>query len=65
MNDIHRNIEFTERPSFKDIDLLTEKLNQETPEYGEARPFGFFVRDEKGSLIAGVNGCVAPVANIS
>lgn len=56
MNDVQKNIEFTERPSFQDVDLLTEKINKETPEYGEAVPFGFFIKDDVGTLIAGVNG---------
>jgi hypothetical protein len=32
------NIEFTSSPMATDIDFLTHKINQETPEFGEADP---------------------------
>ncbi len=51
-------IEHTTAPHSKDIDLLTHKINQETPEFGEAHPFAFFIRDEKNQIIAGCNGSV-------
>jgi len=50
------NIEFTKSPASADIDFLTKKINQETPEFGEAYPFGFFVRDKNNQIIAGCNG---------
>lgn len=62
------NIEFTSMPTTKDIDFLTQKINQETPKFGEAHPFAFFIRsayaeassdmDEKNQIIAGCNGSV-------
>jgi GNAT superfamily N-acetyltransferase len=51
-------IEQTTAPTTADIDFLTEKINQETPSYGEAFPFGFFIRDENGDIIGGCNGSV-------
>ena len=50
------NIEFTSTPATEDIDFLTQKINQETLEFGEAHPFAFFIRDEKNQIIAGCNG---------
>ena len=52
------NIEFTTSPIAFDIDFLTQKINQETPAFGEAHPFAFFLRDEKSHIIAGCNGSV-------
>lgn len=52
------NLEFTTSPSATDIDFLTQKINQETPEFGEAHTFAFFMRDEKNQIIAGCNGSV-------
>ena len=51
-------IEFTKSPASIDIDFLTQKINQETPELGEAYPFAFFVRDKNNQIIAGCNGSV-------
>jgi len=51
-------IERTTQPHSADIDFLTQKINQETPEFGEAHPFAFFVRDERNQIIAGCNGNV-------
>jgi len=55
------NINFTlspEIPKSADIDFLTQKINQETPDFGEAHPFGFYIRDENNQIIAGCNGSV-------
>ena len=52
------NIQYTSTPASVDIDFLTQKINQETPEFGEAHPFAFFVRDEHNQIIAGCNGSV-------
>jgi GNAT superfamily N-acetyltransferase len=52
------NIQYTSTPSSEDIDFLTQKINQETPEFGEAHHFAFFIRDEKNQIIAGCNGSV-------
>jgi len=49
-------IEFTSTPASEDIDFLTQKINQETPAFGEANPFSFFIRDESNQIIAGCNG---------
>ena len=53
-----QEIEFTTSPMAIDIDFLTQKINQETPEFGEAHLFAFFIRDEKNQIIAGCNGSV-------
>lgn len=53
-----QEIEFTTSPVATDIDFLTQQINQETPEFGEAHPFAFFIRDEKNQIIAGCNGSV-------
>ncbi len=53
-----QEIEFTKSPMATDIDFLTHKINQETPEFGEAHPFAFFIRDEHNQIIAGCNGSV-------
>lgn len=53
-----QEIEFTTSPVATDIDFLTQKINQETPEFGEANPFAFFIRDDENQIIAGCNGSV-------
>jgi len=53
-----QEIEFTTSPIATDIDFLTQKINQETPEFGAAYPFAFFLRDERNQIIAGCNGSV-------
>ena len=50
------SLEHTSTPASEDVDFLTQKINQETPEFGEAHPFAFFIRDEKNKIIAGCNG---------
>ncbi len=52
------NIQYTSIPVSVDIDFLTQKINQETPDFGEAHPFAFFIRDESNQIIAGCNGSV-------
>lgn len=52
------NIEFIKSPTSADIDFLTEKINQETAEFGSAYTFAFFIRDKKGQIIAGCNGSI-------
>ncbi|MES2211664.1 MAG: GNAT family N-acetyltransferase [Pseudomonadota bacterium] len=54
--DIHT--EFTTAPAGQDIEFLTRKINEETPEYGTAYPFAFFIRDDHNQIIAGCNGSV-------
>jgi GNAT superfamily N-acetyltransferase len=51
-------IEFTTSPEARDMDFLTHKINQETPEFGQAHPFAFFIRDAQNQIIAGCNGSV-------
>jgi predicted GNAT family acetyltransferase len=53
-----QEIEFTTSPMATDIDFLTQRINQETPECGKAHPFAFFIRDEHNQIIAGCNGSV-------
>lgn len=52
------SIKHTSTPASEDIDFLTQKINQETPEFGEAHSFAFFIRDERNQIIAGCNGSV-------
>lgn len=52
------SLEHTSTPASADIDFLTQKINQETPEFGEAHPFAFFIRDKRNQIIAGCNGSV-------
>ena len=51
-------IEKTLSPSSAQIDFLTAKLNEETPEKRGCYPFAFLVRDDSGQIIAGCNGSV-------
>jgi ribosomal protein S18 acetylase RimI-like enzyme len=41
-----------------EIDFLTQKINEETPEFGLSQPFAFFIRNDNGEIIAGCNGFV-------
>ena len=52
------DVQFTSSPDMTDIDFLTEKINQETPDFGEAFGFAFFIRDDQNQIIAGCNGSV-------
>jgi len=45
-------------PDNKDIDFLTQQINEETPERKGAFPFAFFIHDDNGNIIAGCNGSV-------
>lgn len=51
-------IDYTENPTLSDLAFLTKKISEETPEYGQILPFGFFTRNDKGRMIAGVNGFI-------
>ncbi len=51
-------IERTLSPKAEDINFLTQKLNEETPEFGLCHPFAFFIRNDKDEIIAGLNGSV-------
>lgn len=51
-------IEYTNEPLARDVDFITDKISQETPEYGDATPFAFFIRDDENKIIAGANGFV-------
>ncbi len=50
------NIEFTTNPHSADLDFITQKINEETPDFGTAYSFAFFMHDEAGNIIAGCNG---------
>ncbi len=50
-------IEYESSPSIADTEFLTQKINEETLEFGSAYPFAFFIR-ENGKIIAGANGSV-------
>jgi len=43
------SIEFTSRPKKVEIDLLTQKIKQEIPQFGSANPFAFFLTDRESS----------------
>lgn len=51
-------IQHTSTPESTDIDFLTQKINQETPGFGAAFPFAFFIRDKNNKTIAGCNGFI-------
>lgn len=51
-------LEFTLSPAAADVDFLTQKINLETPAFGDAHPFAFVMRDHQGQIIAGCNGSV-------
>ena len=51
-------IERTLTPSEQDINFLTQKINEETPDQGSAYPFAFFIRDNEDAIIADCNGSV-------
>ena len=52
------HIHYTSNPASADVDFLTQKINQETPEWGSAYPFAFFIRNEQSEIIAGCNGSI-------
>lgn len=52
------NLEHTSTPTSEEINFLTQKINQETPEFGGSYSFAFFMKDEKGNIIAGCNGSI-------
>lgn len=39
-----------------DLDFLHQKINQENAKYSKSQPFGFFIKDDQDSIIAGANG---------
>lgn len=49
-------VEWTDKPNSNDIDFLTQKIIDETPEFGSAYSFAFFVRNDNNEIIAGCNG---------
>lgn len=51
-------IEFTASPATEDIEFLTEKINDETKNYGDVRSFAFFIRNKDGKIIAGSNAYI-------
>lgn len=55
------DIKFTLSPSAYDIDFLTQKINEEAKSQGimeEAYPFGLFLHNDEGEIVAGANGSV-------
>ncbi len=52
------HIHDTSTPKPADVDFLTQKINQETPECGSAYPFTFFIRNEQNEIIASCNGSI-------
>lgn len=53
-----KETEFTASPIASDIEFLTQKINEETNDFGVASPFAFFIRNEDNWIIAGCNGSV-------
>ncbi|MCA9507651.1 MAG: GNAT family N-acetyltransferase [Myxococcales bacterium] len=53
-----KTIEHQKNPSDIDISFLTQNINHETSEHGEAFPFAFFIKDNNKKIIAGANGFV-------
>ncbi len=51
-------IEFTTIPKSSHIDFLRQKIDEETPEYGEIPSFAFFAKDENDQIIGGCNGFI-------
>ncbi len=49
-------IEFVLKPNSKDIDFLTQQINDETSEFPDAYSFALFIRDNNNQIIAGCNG---------
>lgn len=52
------NLEFTRHPAASDLELLTQKINEEAPDFGSAYAFSFFIRDEAHKIIAGCSGSI-------
>jgi len=52
------NLKVTEHPNSRDLDFLTQKINEEIEGFGSAYPFAFFIRDEADKIIAGCNGSI-------
>ncbi len=52
------NIEFTNNLKSSEIEFLTQKINDETQEYGKAYQFAFFIKGIDNEIIAGCNGSV-------
>lgn len=51
-------IENISAPNTLDINFLTNKINEETKEFGSLYPFAFFIKNELDEIIAGCNGSV-------
>lgn len=53
-------MEFTinSTPNSGDIEYLTDKINQESIEFGHAYNFSLFIRDEDDVIIGGCNGSI-------
>ena len=51
-------IEYTSAPKNKDVNFLTDKLNDEAVGFGQLSPFAFYIRDDSNKIIAGCNGYI-------
>ncbi len=51
-------IEHTTSPSSKDIEFLSQKINEETIDKGISSQFAFFIRDDTKQIVAGCSGSV-------
>ena len=52
------SIQFDPHPKACDIDHITQRIQEETPDYGEIYPFAFFIREDAQDIIAAANGFV-------
>lgn len=52
------NLEIIEKPFQKDIDFLTQKINEEALDYGVAYNFAIIARTEDSKIIGGCNGSI-------
>ncbi|MGD2169940.1 MAG: GNAT family N-acetyltransferase, partial [Chlamydiota bacterium] len=50
--------EITESPSSQEIEFLTQKINEDAIDQGQAYAFAILVRGESGKILAGCNGSI-------
>lgn len=43
-------------PSEQEIEFISEKLKSETPDYGPAYPYAFFMKDDHGEILGACSG---------
>jgi ribosomal protein S18 acetylase RimI-like enzyme len=51
-------IHFVLDPTNQDMEFLTQKINEDTVNYGDVHNFAFFMRDQNGEIIAGSNAFI-------